>query len=55
MKLPAILKSHNPATEGDVEGVDLVINPLLEKDNNLFTGITDAQNVMAKKFKFDLE
>ena len=54
-EITSYIESRNPATEGDVEEVDLVINPLLEKDNNLFTGITDAQNVMAKKFKFDLE
>lgn len=53
-EVTSYIESHNPGTEVDIE-VDLAINPLLEKDNELFAGITDAQNVMAKKFDFDLE
>lgn len=53
-EVTSYIESHNPGTEVDIE-VDLAINPLLEKDNELFAGITDAQNVMDKKFDFDLE
>ena len=53
-EVTSYIESHNPGTEVDIE-IDLAINPLLEKDNELFAGITDAQNVMAKKFDFDLE
>jgi len=49
------IESHNPATEVDTDEIDLVLSDLLAKDNSLFVGITDAQNVMAKKFNFELE
>jgi tRNA/tmRNA/rRNA uracil-C5-methylase (TrmA/RlmC/RlmD family) len=49
------IESHNPGTEVDVDDIDLLLNPLLEKDNELFASVTAAQDAMAKKFKFDLE
>lgn len=54
-ELTNYIESHNPGTEVDVDEVDLAISPLLAKDNELFTAITEAQKVMAKKFKFEME
>lgn len=49
------IESHNPGSEVDLEEIDVTLNSLLAKDEELFTEITDAQILMAKKFKFDLE
>ena len=54
-ELTNYIESHNPGTEVDVDEVDLAVSPLLAKDNELFTAITEAQKVMAKKFKFEME
>jgi len=54
-ELTNYIESHNPGTEVDVDEVDLAVSPLLTKDNELFTTITEAQKVMAKKFKFEME
>jgi hypothetical protein len=54
-ELTNYIESHNPGTEVDVDEVDLAISPLLAKDNELFTAITEAQKIMAKKFKFEME
>ncbi len=54
-ELTNYIESHNPGTEVDVDEVDLAISPLLAKDNELFTAITEAQSVMAKEFKFEME
>ncbi|MFT5426711.1 MAG: hypothetical protein ACI9ZT_001657 [Gammaproteobacteria bacterium] len=49
------IESHNPGSEVDLEEIDATLNSLLAKDEALFTEIIDAQILMAKKFKFDLE
>jgi len=54
-ELTDYIESHNPGTEVDVDEVDLALRPLLEKDNKLFSGIAEAQNVMAKEFNFEME
>ena len=54
-ELTSYIESHNPGTEVDVDEVDLALMPLLEKDNKLFSGIAEAQNVMAKEFNFEME
>jgi len=54
-ELTNYIESHNPGTEVDVDEVDLAVSPLLTKDNELFTTITEAQKVMAKNFKFEME
>lgn len=54
-ELTDYIESHNPGTEVDVDDVDLAISSLLAKDNKLMTAITEAQNAMAKEFKFEME
>jgi hypothetical protein len=54
-ELTNYIESHNPGTEVDVDEVDLAISPLLAKDKELFTAITEAQSVMAREFKFEME
>ena len=54
-ELTNYIESHNPGTEVDVDEVDLAISPLLAMDNELFAAITEAQKVMAREFKFEME
>ena len=54
-ELTNYIESHNPGTEVDVDEVDLAISPLLAKDNELLTAITEAQSIMAKEFKFEMD
>ncbi len=49
------IASHNSVPETDVKEIEVTLNNLLKKDEKLFTDITDAQILMAKEFKFDLE
>jgi hypothetical protein len=54
-ELTNYIESHNPGTEVDVDEVYLAISSLLAKDKEFFTAIAEAQMVMAKKFKFEME
>ena len=49
------MADNNPATQADMAAAEAIVDPLAQRDEQLFQKVISSQETMARKFNFELE